>query len=85
MCVRKVTIPVVKDGYVMNRGFPGGSDGKESACNVGDPALIPGSGIYAGEGHGYTPQHSSLENSMDRGAWRATVHGVAWSWAQLSD
>ena len=55
MCVRKVTIPVVKDGYVMNRGFPGGSDGKESACNVGDPGLIPGSGIYAGEGHGYTP------------------------------
>ena len=57
-------------------GFPGGSAGKESACNAGDPSLIPGLGRYAGEGHGYPLQYSCLENSMDRGAWWATVHGV---------
>ena len=49
--------------------FPGGSDGKESACNVGDPALISGSGRSPREGNGNPLQCSSLENSMDRGAW----------------
>ena len=49
--------------------FPGGSDGKESACNVGDVGLSPG------EGNGYPLQYSCLENSMDRGAWRATSMG----------
>ena len=58
-------------------GFPGGSDGKESACNVGDLASIPGLGRSPGEGNGNPVQYSCLENSMDRGAWRATVHGVA--------
>ena len=58
----------------------GGSDGKESAYNVGDLALIPGSGRSPGEGNGYLLQHSCLENSMDRGAWRATVHRVPKSW-----
>ena len=58
-------------------GFPGGSDGKESACNAGDPGLILGSGRCPGEGNGNPLQHSYLENSMDRGGWRATVHGVA--------
>ena len=53
------------------REFPSGSYGKESACNVGDLALIPG------EGNGYTLQYSCLENSVDRGAWWARVHGVA--------
>ena len=53
-----------------------GSAGKESACNAGDPGLIPGLGRSPGERNGYPPQHSSLENSMDRGAWLATVHGV---------
>ena len=57
--------------------FPGGSDGKESACNSGDPGSIPGLGRSPGEGNGNPLQHSCLENSMDRGAWRATVHGVA--------
>ena len=57
-------------------GFPGGSDGKESACNVGDPDLIPGLVRSAGEGNGHPLQYSCLQNSMDRGAWRATVHGV---------
>ena len=58
-------------------GFPHGSVGKESACNVGDPGSIPGLGRSPGEGHGHPLQYSCLQNSMDRGAWRATVHGVA--------
>ena len=49
--------------------FPGGSDGKESACNARDPGLIPGSGRFLGEGNGYPLQYSALENPMDRGAW----------------
>ena len=57
-------------------GFPGGSDGKESACNTGDPGLIPGPGQFPGERNGYPFQQSFLENSMNRGAWWATVHGV---------
>ena len=61
-------------------GFHGGSDGKESACNVGDPGSIPGSGRSAGEVNGYPLQYSCLENPMDRGAWQATVHGVTKSW-----
>ena len=48
--------------------FPGGSDGKESACNARDPGLIPGSGRFLGEGNGYPLQYSALENPMDRGA-----------------
>ena len=57
-------------------GFPGGSDGKESACNVGDSGLIPGSGRCPGEKNGYPLQYSCLENSMDRGTHWATVHGA---------
>ena len=57
-------------------GFPGGSNGKESACSAGDLGLILGSGRSPGEGHGNPLQYSCLENPMDRGAWRATVHGV---------
>ena len=64
-------------------GFPGGSDGEESACNAGDQGSIPGSGRSPGEGNGNALQYSCLENSMDRGAWRATVHGVAKSWTRL--
>ena len=56
-------------------GFPGGSNDKESACNAEDPGSIPGSGRSPGEGKGYPLQYSFLENSMDRGAWQATVHG----------
>ena len=55
-------------------GFPGGSDGKESSCNAGDLGSIPGLGRFPGEGNGYTLQYSGLENSIDRGAWQATVH-----------
>ena len=58
-------------------GFPGGSDGKESACKAGDLGSIPGLGRYLGEGKGYPLQRSCLENSMDKGTWWATVHGVA--------
>ena len=54
-----------------------GSDGKESACNAGDLGSIPGLGRSPGEGNSYLLQYSSLENSMDRGVWQATVHGVA--------
>ena len=57
-------------------GFPSGSDGKESACNEGDLGSIPGSGISPGEGNSYPLQYSGLENSMDRGAWQATVDGI---------
>ena len=66
-------------------GFPGGSDGKASARNAGDPGSIPGSGRSAGEGNGNPLQHSCLENSMDGGTWWATVHGVAKSQKRLSD
>ena len=60
--------------------FLGDSDGKESACNAGDLGSIPGSGRAPGEENGYPCQCSSLEYSMDRGTWRATVHGVTRSW-----
>ena len=52
-----------------------GSNSQESACNAGDSGVIPGLGRSQGEGNGYPLQYSCLENSMDRGAWRATVHG----------
>ena len=58
-------------------GFPGGSDGKESAHNAGDLGLISGSGRFPGEGNGNALQYSCLENSVDRGAWRATVHEIS--------
>ena len=64
---------------------PGGSDGKESACNVGDPGSIPGWGRSPGEVNGNPLQYSYLGNPMDRGAWWATVHGVANSQTRLSD
>ena len=66
-------------------GFPAGSEGEESPCNVGDPGSIPGSGRSPGEGSGNPLQYSCLENSMDRGVWQATVHGVTNSWTRLSD
>ena len=61
-------------------GFPCGSTGKESACNIGDLGSIPGLGRYPGEGNGYPLQYSGLENSMD-----CTVHGVTKSLTRLSD
>ena len=55
--------------------FPGGSDGKESAYNIGNPGSIPGSGRYLGGGNGNPLQYSCQQNPMDRGACWATVHG----------
>ena len=62
------------------REFPGGSDGKESMCNTGDPGSVPGLGRSPGESSGYSLQYSCLGNPMDRGTWWATVHGVTKSW-----
>ena len=65
--------------------FPGGSDGKVCAYNTGDLGSVPGLGRSHGEGNGNPLQYSCLENPMDRGAWRATVHCVTKSWTQLSN
>ena len=66
-------------------GFPGGSEVKASASSLGDMGSIPGSGRSPGEGNGNPLQYSCLKNPMDRGAWGATVHGVAKSQARLND
>ena len=77
----KVSTIIVK-GWL---DFSCGSASKESACNAGDPGLIPGLGRSPGEGNGNPLQYSCLENSMDGGAWWATVHGVIKSQTQLND
>ena len=69
----------------MYSSFPGGSVGKESACNAGDMGLIPEVERCTGEGNGNLLQYSCLGNSMGRGAWWATIHGVTKSWTRLSD
>ena len=66
-------------------GFPSGSDGKELACHAGDPCSIPRSRRSPGEGIGNPLQYSSLENLMDKGAWRAMVHRAAKSRTRLSN
>ena len=71
-------------GTELNMGFPGGSDSKESACNAGDPGLIPGSGRSPGEGNGYPLQYSCLKNPMNRGAWWLQPMGSQ-TQARLSD
>ena len=73
----------LRDFHILD--FPGGSDGKESACNVGDWSLIPGSGRSPGEGDDNPLQYSCPGNPIDRGAWWVPVHGVAKESAQLSD
>ena len=80
----KVTILIYTFIY-QDMAFPGGSDGKESACNAGDLGLIPGLGRSPGGGNGHPLQYSCLEKSMDRGAWQATVHGVEKSRTWRSD
>ena len=65
-------------------GFPGGAEGKESARNAGDLGLIPESGRSSGGGTGNPLQYSGLETPMNRGAWRAAVHGVAERWTRLT-
>ena len=72
--------------YTLDWGFPGGSVGKEPACNARDArdmGSIPGSGRSPGEEHGNPLQDSCLENAMDRGAWRAAVPGAAQSQTRL--
>ena len=71
----------VKDDLPMS--FPGGSDGKESACSAGDLVSIPELGRSPGEGNGNLIQDSCQENPMDRGAWWATIYGVTDSQTQL--
>ena len=67
-------------------GFPGGSDCKESAYNAGDPGSMPGLGQSPGDlGNGYPLQYSCLDDSSDKGAWRARVHRFAKSWTPLSN
>ena len=68
-----------------NRGFPGGSEVKVSACNAGDPGSIPGLGRSPGEGNSNPLQYSCLENLVDRGGWQAAVHGVTKSQTWLND
>ena len=67
---------MVQPGWGSSAGFPGGSDNKESACNVGDLGSIPGLGGSPGVGNGNPLQYSCPENPMDRGTWGATVHRV---------
>ena len=66
-------------------GYLRGSDGKEPVHNAGDPGSIPGLGRAPGGGYGNPFQYSCLENSMDKGAWQATVHGVTKSRTRLSN
>ena len=75
---------IIKQLY-SNKGFPGSSAGKESACNVGDLGSIPGLEDPLEEGMATYSSILAGRIHMDRGAWRATVHGVAKSWTQLSD
>ena len=78
-------INIRPQSYWIKAHFPGGSDCEESACNAGDEDLLPGWGRSPGGGNGNPLQYSCLENSIDRGAWWATVHGVTKTWTQLND
>ena len=77
-------LPALHQGIQDFRGFPGGSDGKGSACSVGDSGSIPALGRFPGEENGNPLQYSCLENPKDRGAWCATVYEVAKSWTWLT-
>ena len=83
-----VTNDIVNDSFfysVCHGGFLDGSAGKETACKARDMGSILGSGRSLGEGNGYPPHYFCLENSMDRGAWRAIVSGVTKSQTRLSN
>ena len=75
----------LKSNQYFVRGFPGGSNVKNPPTKAGDVVSIPGLGRSFEEGKGNPLQYSCLKNSMDRGAWRATIHGVAKSQTRLSD
>ena len=64
------------ESQCLHHGFPGGSDGKASACKEEDLGSIPGSGRSSGEGNGTPLQNSCLENSMDREVWQSALHGI---------
>ena len=86
--IRSVEFEVCHDvfgSHLCGLVFPGGSDGEVSAYHAGDLGSVPGSGRSSGEGNGNPLQYPCLENSMDRGAWWATVRGVARSRTRLSD
>ena len=86
LCVHPIIpLNVIMALFYQFLGFPGGGDGKESACSAGGLGSIPGLGRSPGEGNSNPLQYSCLENPMDGGAWQATVHGVAKSWTQLSN
>ena len=74
----------VEELLYMSLGFPSSSNGKESSCNVGDLGSIPGLGRTPGERHGNPLKYSCLENSMDREAWPALVHGVSKNLTQVT-
>ena len=80
----KVTGKLCDLGQIIEH-FPGGSDGKESTCNAREEGSVPGSARFPGGGYGHPLQYSCLKDSMDRGAWQATVHGVAKSKTRLSN
>ena len=82
--IKKVTAYISCQIYAM-KGFPRWLSGKESTCQAGDSGSLPGSGRSPGEGNGNPLQNACLENPMDRGAWWATVHGVAKSRTQFRD
>ena len=71
--------------HKVSNGFLGVSNDREFACNTGNLGSVPGSGRSPEEGNGYPHKCSCLENSMDRGAWQATVYGVTKSWTRLND
>ena len=81
----RVTCPEPHRLCISSCLYPGGSDGKEFACNAGDLGLIPESERSTREGNGNPYQDSCLENSTGRGAWQVIVHGVANSLTRLSN
>ena len=83
--ITESNFPRIGDTLYSDRGFPGRSDGKESACNMGDPGLIPRWGRSPGEGNGNPLQYSCLKTSRGRGAWRAVAQEAAKSCTQLSN
>ena len=74
--LKNQNVKTFKRGVVVYTGFPGGSDGEESACNAGDPSLIPGSGRPSEEENGNPLQYSYLENPTGTGPWWAAIHGI---------
>ena len=85
MELKELIPPDFVEHLLCMKGFPGGSDHKESACNAEDLGWVLGSGRSPGEGNGNPLQYSFLKNSMDRTAWQATVHGVTKRWTKLSN